>query len=102
MLNKMGISSFLSGNFWEKRGVGGGKAAIQYFCSFKRALVRLVFDKISVFLIFLGLQVQYECSWKTKQNIHASVILILTKKETKFYFFVWLSLKPPYWGPLIS
>ena len=38
MVNKMAISKFGSGDFWEKKSTGGGLGALQFFGYLKRAL----------------------------------------------------------------
>ena len=43
MANKMAISEFWSGDFWEKMSVGGGLGAQQFFWSLKKGTRALYF-----------------------------------------------------------
>ena len=52
MVNKMAISEFWSGDFWEKMSVGGGLFALQIFWSLKKALELLISVRMSPFATF--------------------------------------------------
>ena len=47
MVNKMAISEFWFGDFWEKMSVGGGLGALQFVGHLKRALELLVSIRMS-------------------------------------------------------
>ena len=52
MMNKMVISEFWSGDFWEKMSVGGGLGTLQIFGHLKRALELLISVRMSPIATF--------------------------------------------------
>ena len=65
MLNKMNISEFCSTDIWEKKSVGGGLGALQFFGHLKRALELLFSVRMSP---ILGLLSRYDHPWKKQQQ----------------------------------
>ena len=88
----MAISKFLSDDFGEKIGVGGGAVALQSFWSLKKGTKTFNFHSNAPSPDLLGSLFQYDQPWEEETNKRASVICFLAK-IAKFHIFVYRSLK---------
>ena len=63
MVNKMAISEFLSGEFWDKMSKGGGLGALQFFLSLRKDSRTFNFRKNEPFRGILRLLSPYDHPW---------------------------------------
>ena len=68
MVNKMDISEFWSGDFWEKMSVGGGLGALQFFWSLKKGTRPFKFRYNEPFRDILGPLSRYDHPWGKKNK----------------------------------
>ena len=98
---KIVFSKFLSVDFEEKMGVGGGYLPTNIYSHLKRGLELSIFDEMSSLPIFYDHWFNMITPAKNKTNKHASVIFLLAK-NANFHIFVHRSLKTLQRGSMVS